>query len=293
MKILSVAQKMQDISKSVIYTYRGSIDNYSDLPTKDLTLGDVYNIANEDEENNIKAGDNVAWTGSKWDNLSGIANMEKIPSYEKIDEIIATHNTSTEAHDDIRKLIPTKFAGSDVKGGDATAAKVVRTSVITDLNDVENAIVFLSSSSANGAANLPAGIETPWFGSHMGSDSGKIQILYAKNGMFTRYCDTGGTWSNWINPINETGQSGIAQTAGGLDTLTRNTAYNVGDVVYCSSKLPSWARLICTVAGTTAPTDITVTSANEGDVISDGAVTWVISDVKHAFYLEEETTEAE
>lgn len=57
------------------YVYRGSVDNYSDLPTAGQNEGDVYNIANADKNNNINAGDNVAWNGSSWDNLSGIVDL--------------------------------------------------------------------------------------------------------------------------------------------------------------------------------------------------------------------------
>lgn len=53
------------------YVYRGSIANYSDLPTSPAT-GDVYNIVNADDEHSVCAGDNVAWNGTTWDNLSGV-----------------------------------------------------------------------------------------------------------------------------------------------------------------------------------------------------------------------------
>ncbi|MBR2681493.1 MAG: hypothetical protein IKE23_12240, partial [Exiguobacterium sp.] len=54
-----------------VYKYKGSVNNYSDLPTTGLTAGDVYNVVNEDESHGIDAGENVAWTGSEWDALGG------------------------------------------------------------------------------------------------------------------------------------------------------------------------------------------------------------------------------
>lgn len=54
-----------------VYKYKGSVNNYSDLPTTGLTAGDVYNVVNEDESHGIDAGENVAWTGSEWDPLGG------------------------------------------------------------------------------------------------------------------------------------------------------------------------------------------------------------------------------
>lgn len=70
--ILANYAKLTDVMAA--YRYKGSIDNYSDLPTEHKT-GDVYNIKNADSANNIKAGDNVAWNGTSWDNLSGVVDL--------------------------------------------------------------------------------------------------------------------------------------------------------------------------------------------------------------------------
>ena len=55
-----------------VYHYKGSVNAYSNLPTTGIEIGDVYNIVNADATNHILAGDNVAWNGSAWDNLSGV-----------------------------------------------------------------------------------------------------------------------------------------------------------------------------------------------------------------------------
>lgn len=63
--------------------------------------------------------------------------------------------------------------------------------------------------------------------------------------------------------------------------LKRNKAYSVGDIAY-SSYLPSWARLECVTAGTTAdtaPSSITTVSSG-GVLISDGTVLWIVDDVR-------------
>lgn len=65
--------KKDDISK--VYKYKGTKTTYSALPTTGNTIGDVWNITNEDTANHIKAGDNVVWDGSKWDNLSGTVDL--------------------------------------------------------------------------------------------------------------------------------------------------------------------------------------------------------------------------
>lgn len=66
-----------------------------------------------------------------------------------------------------------------------------------------------------------------------------------------------------------------------FNMLKRNKVYSIGDIAY-SSYLPSWARLECVTAGTTAdtvPSSITTVSSG-GTLISDGTVTWIADDVR-------------
>ena len=46
-----------------VYKFKGSVNTYADLPTEDLTIGDVYNV--------LDTGDNYAWTGAEWDDIGG------------------------------------------------------------------------------------------------------------------------------------------------------------------------------------------------------------------------------
>lgn len=64
--------KKSDIS--AVYKYKDS-RTYSALPTSGNVIGDVYNITTADATNGVKAGDNVVWDGSKWDNLSGTVDL--------------------------------------------------------------------------------------------------------------------------------------------------------------------------------------------------------------------------
>lgn len=67
----------------------------------------------------------------------------------------------------------------------------------------------------------------------------------------------------------------------GFTTLQRNKSYEIGDIAY-SSYLPSWGRLECVTAGTTADTvpDTLTTVSSGGVLISDGTVTWIVDDVR-------------
>lgn len=65
------------VSKAV--KYKGSVKNYSDLPTNPED-GDMYNIENADIEHQINAGDNVVWVADSgiWDNLGGFIDLSQL-----------------------------------------------------------------------------------------------------------------------------------------------------------------------------------------------------------------------
>lgn len=66
--------------------YKGSVDNYSDLPTTN-EVGDMWNVKTASEHN--KAGDNVVWDGKAWDNQGGTIDLS---AYVKDTDIVALTN---------------------------------------------------------------------------------------------------------------------------------------------------------------------------------------------------------
>ena len=66
--------------------YKGSVDNYSDLPTTN-EVGDMWNVKTASEHN--KAGDNVVWDGTAWDNQGGMIDLS---GYVKDTDIVAITN---------------------------------------------------------------------------------------------------------------------------------------------------------------------------------------------------------
>lgn len=82
--ILANYAKLTDITAA--YRYKGTVDNYSDLPTAHK-IGDVYNIKNADAANKIKAGDNVVWNGTEWDNLSGVVDLSAYLTKPEADKL--------------------------------------------------------------------------------------------------------------------------------------------------------------------------------------------------------------
>lgn len=72
---------------SSVYKYKGTVATYADLPSSDLTVGDVYNVES--------TGDNYAWTGTAWDKLGGDIDLSGYQT--KID---STHKLSSDLVDD-------------------------------------------------------------------------------------------------------------------------------------------------------------------------------------------------
>lgn len=83
-----------DSKVSSVYKFKGSVENYSDLPTSGNEVGDVWDIINADPTNNIKAGDNVVWTGTTWDNLGGMVDLTSYYTKDIIDNKLDTINQS-------------------------------------------------------------------------------------------------------------------------------------------------------------------------------------------------------
>lgn len=65
---------------SSVYKYKGSVSNYSDLPTEGQANGDVYNVENGWDL--YPAGTNVAWNDvtKDWDPLGGPVDLTKVES---------------------------------------------------------------------------------------------------------------------------------------------------------------------------------------------------------------------
>lgn len=103
--------KKTDITN--IYKFKGTKTNYADLPTTGVVTGDVWNITNANAEHGIKAGDNVAWNGTAWDNLSGVTDLSGYATTTTTDAISA----------DVKKLMYKAFPFTVKVSLDKTLAK--------------------------------------------------------------------------------------------------------------------------------------------------------------------------
>lgn len=99
----STYAKKTDISTA--FRYKGSVDTYSTLPTNGVAVGDVYNITAADTAHGVKAGDNVAWNGNDWDNLSGVVDLSAyLKSSDASSKYMAKSDYPTATDDDITAL---------------------------------------------------------------------------------------------------------------------------------------------------------------------------------------------
>jgi hypothetical protein len=90
------ADKTQEIKNSIssIYKCKGSVNYYSNLPTSGNEVGDTYNIINADTSHSVKAGDNMAWTGSAWDNLSGIVDLSAYATISAVQNTLTSYKAT-------------------------------------------------------------------------------------------------------------------------------------------------------------------------------------------------------
>lgn len=127
------AEKARDDANSAVtkltgvMKYAGQVDNYSDLADVTKNKGDVWNIVNADSAHGIKAGDNVAWNGTDWDDLSGTVDLsiyaEKADYQKTIISATANGATITFNHKDgttstatVNNVASATAATNDAKG---------------------------------------------------------------------------------------------------------------------------------------------------------------------------------
>ena len=133
-----------------VYRYKGSVATYADLPSSDLTVGDVYNVEED--------GANYAWTGTSWDKLSeNLSNYVTIngaatltnKTIDLADNTIiglSTVATSGEYSDLLNKpTIDQTYNGSSVNAQSGVAVA----SAISDMQVVSNMVDTISNTSTN------------------------------------------------------------------------------------------------------------------------------------------------
>ena len=117
------------------YHYKGSVTDYTELPSSGQQVGDVYNI--ETAGGGYNAGDNVAWTGEDWDILAGTVDLSNYYTKTQVDDIAgAKQNTIDNSH----KL------SSDLVDDTSHDNKFIKTiSGNISVKDLESGVYYISS----------------------------------------------------------------------------------------------------------------------------------------------------
>ena len=231
-----------------VMKYAGQVDNYSDLADVTKNKGDVWNIVNADPAHGIKAGDNVAWNGAGWDNLSGTVDLsiyaEKADYQKTITSATVNGATITFNHKDgttstatINNVASATAATNDAKGQkiDATYEKIVDASNVH--TSLQNSINGLST----GKQDKLTFDKAPTANSSNPVTSGGI-----KTALDTKPDKTGegasGTWG-----INITGNAKTATKA------TQDASGNVITTTYAKkSEIPSVSVKGVKISGSTS-----------------------------------------
>lgn len=84
-----------DAKVSSVYHYKGTVSAYADLPSSGQEVGDVWNVETADSSHGIKAGDNVAWTGTEWDVLAGEIDLSAYATKTELETKLDAPATGT------------------------------------------------------------------------------------------------------------------------------------------------------------------------------------------------------
>ena len=147
-------QKIEE-SAGKIFTFKGSVPTYAELPSSDIAIGDVYNIETADPEHGIQAGDNVVWTGDGWSKLGGSIDLSNYATKTYVDEGLAKKVTQT-----IEGTNGTSLVWNEVTGGGAKFTH----------NDGTESFVGVNDGGANGmVAQIYADkqVDGNWIGSRL------------------------------------------------------------------------------------------------------------------------------
>ena len=127
-----------DTKISSVYKYKGSVATYQDLPSSDLTIGDVYNVESD--------GSNYAWTGTTWDKLGGTIDLSgyqtKIDSSHKLDADLVDDTSSTNKF--VSASDKTTWNGKYTKPNDGIPSTDLSSAVQTSLGKADTAIQDIS-----------------------------------------------------------------------------------------------------------------------------------------------------
>lgn len=118
--------------------YKGTVSTYSDLPSSDQSVGDLWNVETADATHGIKAGDNVVWNGTAWDVQGGTIDLTGYAKTSDLDGKVDKVSGKDLSTNDFTNALKTKLEG--IATG-ATNVTVDSSLSSTSANPVRNSAV--------------------------------------------------------------------------------------------------------------------------------------------------------
>lgn len=135
--------------------YKGSIENYSDLPKTGQQIGDTWNVVNA--YGNAHAGTNWAWNGTTWDPLGGTVDLT---NYVTSANNIPTGNLIISASSSSRSISDSGYAPSNATLTDSATLIPTMNSVYKFVNSKISGSIWDSTKVLYGESNDSAAFGT-------------------------------------------------------------------------------------------------------------------------------------
>lgn len=193
----------EQLGLTTVYQYKGSVATYADLPTTGQKVGDVWNVETADPDHGIKAGDNVAWDGARWDILGGNHDLS---GYAQLNSA----NTFTAANTFAKNIIVSKGtaagSSSSIQLGIKPSSATMQAEIGTDVN---GAIIFNAT-------------ENQGYAFRIGSQVNRLYLTPYKDGIafkhinkdFATYDTQNG--AKWLGNANTATKLATARTINGV-----------------------------------------------------------------------------
>ena len=231
--------------------YKGSIENYSDLPKTGQQIGDTWNVVNA--YGNAHAGTNWAWNGTTWDPLGGTIDLT---NYVTSANNIPTGNLIISASSSSRSISNSGYAPSNATLTDSATLIPTMNSVYTFVNSKISGSIWDSTKVLYGESNDSAAFGTASYILTSKKDSSG-HLIAKESYLITQSVEDGGT-SNIPSAaavnIAVEGRVDKRTTAGNFVYTHTNATqseigYNAGAVASTIALRDAKGRLAATSAG--------------------------------------------
>ena len=198
---------------SSVYKYKGSVASYEDLPSEDLTIGDVYNVETD--------GSNYAWNGVTWDKLGGDVDLSNYYNKTQTDNLLSGKVDTTTLNDYYTKTRTDELLGGKV---DTSTYNSKMTQIDTSLgNKLEESDLADYVKNTDYATDSKGGvIKSDWASGSYIAGNGKIKPRNADYATYNSYEDTSfiskGTLENVITGKQLVNKTYVDGLVGDIDT---------------------------------------------------------------------------